>query len=166
MAPSDPILARLLAEHTQLRDLAATLGGMLAASEPPSDGTLTDTRWSMARLMLRHLPVEDRHVFRRLEAHDNPAVRARMAGFRIDLNALYGAYQHHGARWTEDTVRADWFGYRAATRHLLASLTGMMDREESELYPLLDDAPAAEGRAPDARNWAGDAWAIRANLGR
>lgn len=167
MSSDDPVAARLLLEHDQIRSISAELTGFTDAPSPPLNDRLTECRWTLARVMLRHLPVEDRHIFRRLEAHPDPGVRGAMARFRHDLNDVYALYQRHSDRWTERAVREDWDEYGTTTRHLLAALNRMMDREEAELYPHLAGAPMmAEGRSADARNWAGDAWAIRANLGR
>jgi hypothetical protein len=164
---SDPVIDRLLGEHEQLRVIAAELTILLDRPEPPAADTLSDCRWRMARLMLRHLPVEDRQVFRRLDAHPEPRVRAKMADFRLDLDARYDTYRTHSEKWSVDCAIADWAAYRASARRQIVQLKEALLREESEIYPLLDGAPPAPAERPiDQRNWAGDAWLIRGQLGR
>jgi hypothetical protein len=160
------IIDRLLDEHRQLRAIAGELSALLDRPEAPADDSVSDCRWRMARLALRHLPLEDRHVFRRLDQHPDPNVRAAMARYRREFEGGYAAYQQHSERWTDAAVRQDWGGYRHATRRQLAFLEERLTREEQDLYPHLASAPPAEGRTPELRNWAGDAWAIKASLGR
>jgi hypothetical protein len=167
MALSDPVIARLLAEHAQLLALGANLAALLDQPEPPTAEALSDCRWQIARLLLRHLPVEDRHVFLRLDAHPDPAVRATMAAFRVGLEERYAIYRKHSEQWTIERAIAEWNNYRPSARRQILMLEEGLRKEEEELYPLLDGAPPAPAeRSADHRNWAGDAWVLREQLGR
>ncbi len=166
MASPDPVIARLLAEHVQLLAFGVDLAALLDRAEPPTAEALSDCRWQIARLLLRHLPVEERHVFLRLDAHPDPAVRATMAAFRIGLDGRYEIYRKHSEQWTIERAIADWTSYRVSARRQILMLEEGLRKEEEELYPLLDGAPPVAERSADQRNWAGDAWVLREQLGR
>lgn len=162
-----PHVRRLLDEHEQLRGLSRDLMTLLAQPAPPAAETLADLRWNIARTVLRHLPNEDRYVYRRLFRHTRPDAIATAKFFQQDLQHTYEPYRVHSERWTIEAALADWPTYCAATRRLLIAVDDRMQREEEQLYPHLRDAPDfVPERCPDAHNFAGDAWAIRASLGR
>lgn len=162
-----PHVQRLIAEHTQLAQMGQALIALLDRPEPPSAEILSEHRWNIARTVLRHLPTEERYVYRRLDEHRRPEAIRIAQRFRDDLANTYEPFKAHSERWTIDAALADWTTYRVATRRLILMLDDRMQREEAELYPQLVDAPHfVPERSADTPNFAGDAWAIRASLGR
>lgn len=158
---------RLLQEHDQLRAIGGELSAYLDGAEPPANDALADCRWRMARLILRHLPAEDRLVYRRLELHPDPAVAALAHRYRRELDGLFDLFQEHSARWTSEHVVANWPEYRVAARRLVAGLIERMRHEEEALYPRLATCPELPvERAAGDRNWAQAGWLVRESLGR
>lgn len=147
-----------------MRDASLALAE-LVAGEPVEREVLQTARWRVARELLRLLPVQDRLVYARLDAHPDPAVRATALRYRAETATIYAAYEAHSERWTLDAALANWATYRFAVGQQAAAVVARFEREEAELLPLLADAPALpDQRSPDDRNWAGDGWAFRERL--
>lgn len=159
------MLPRLLEDHARIRDVCAELLALVSADQPCAAETLADCRWRLASQVLRHLPIEDRHVFQRLERHPDPAAVARTERFKAERDMIYGAFQRHSDTWTSETVPGRWTEYRSQARRLIGLLLTRIDREERELYPLIAGAPDKEPeRRPDDKNWAGDSWQLKARI--
>lgn len=159
------MLPRLLDDHDRTREACAELLALIGRDQPCPPELLADCRWRVASLVLRHLPVEDRHVYQRLESHPDAAAVACAERFKEEREVIYGAFQRHSAMWTPETVAAGWEEYRSQARRLINLLLARLDREERELYPLLAGAPETTPvRRPDDRNWAGDGWTLRATI--
>jgi hypothetical protein len=64
---------KLLDDHARMREVCAELAALVAGATPCALNALADCRWKLARLILRHLPVEDRLLYQRLSLHPDPA---------------------------------------------------------------------------------------------
>jgi hypothetical protein len=158
------VIEKLRNDHLKLRQMSANLLEIVRSEEPADLKALSICRWELARLLLQHLPVEDRHVYRRLESDPRPTVSALAKKFRTELESSYDRFKEHTDRWTGEAIVADWAGYRTMVSALIRAMLDRIDREETMLYPLLTDAPAAPERQPTDRNWAGDGWSIREKI--
>jgi hypothetical protein len=161
--PTAMIRARLLMEHRQIEALADRILAALEPSEPKQDA-VAEARWALAKVIVQHVAYEDRAVCLPLEQHERPDVAAVAKGLKAHLLGTQAEFTAHTARWTTAAMVADWHGYRRATRHQLDVLCARIAREERELFPLIELLES--GAAPHAaeRNWARDAWTVRAAL--
>jgi hypothetical protein len=130
------VLDTLLDGHRTLRSLAGKIEAILDGPAPKDQIKLGQLRWAFTREIMKHLTLEERHVYDLLIANPSPAVRATAASFKDSLGALYADYQKHMQRWQSPTA-ADWPVYSAATRSLIARLRKRMNDEEQQLYSLI-----------------------------
>ncbi len=158
------MLDRLRSDHARLKEVSTELLALVETDAPCDPATLADCRWRLARLLLQHLPVEDRHVYRPLEQDVRPEVALTAKRFRLELEASYARFQDHADRWTGDAIVSDWPGYRSTVRQLVQSLHARIEREEATLYPLVGDAARVATHQPTDRNWAADGWSLREKI--
>ena len=142
----------------------ATLARQL---DSPGVDELNDARWRFTRTLLRTLTLKDRMIYPRLRLHADPAAREVAERFDKSTVVDYERFAAHTKRFPPDVVVRDWRAYAVAVRLRTAELEDRMDREERELFPLLDDAPRiASIPFSQGTNWAADAWRVRAMLGK
>lgn len=131
----------MCAQHQELREVAAVYRRELGRAAPDPKA-LADCRWRLLRLISGHIAYETAHLYpalRRCGAHAEDAGK-RMAS---ELERLTGQLHAHVREWTGERISGDWAGYRRTSYTLIDMLTARMDREEQDLYPLLDLAKAA-----------------------
>lgn len=140
------IVEKLKNEHAELRRVADELNRLVAGMTPCDPGALARCRWQLARLVIQHLAGEDREIYSR--PHD-PASPLGITASRLkdELGGLYSTFHLHIATWSGEAAIRDWKAYRAETRSLLKTLADRIDREERDLYPLVE---AGESRAKAA----------------
>lgn len=154
------------AEHRRLRECTAEMAAIARRFDPPGVEELNDARWRFSRTLLRTLTLKDRMVYPRLRLHADPAARAVADRFCQSTGADYAKFAAHTHQFPPDVVVSDWRAYAVAVRLRTAEVAARLDREERELFPLLDDAPRlASVPFSQGTNWAADAWRIRALLG-
>ena len=159
------MISRLLDDHQKLRAAGMKMDLLLSSETCCDLNQLAALRWEVASLILRHLPIEDRVLFHRLEGHPSTSVVSRAAAYRSELDALYGRFRSHTEAWTREAIALDWDTYRRASATLISDLLDRMEREETELYPRLADVRETEQqRRPTDRNWAADAPQIRSRV--
>lgn len=159
------MIERLLQDHQKIRQNAATFLVLVSRPEPCDPDILADRRWALARLILQHLPVEERHLYRHLENAHDPAVVALADASRHRLEKLYGRLRQHTETWQAGTIDRDWPTYCMQTSALMGELIDRINEEEAELYPQLERvAHIGTERRPTDRNWAGNSHLIKANL--
>lgn len=118
------------------------------------------------RSLLRTLTLKDRMIYPRLRLHPDAAARNVAERFSTSTKADYERIAAHSRRFPPEVVLREWQLYAAAVRVLANEMDGRLDREERELFPLLDSAPRiASISFSQGTNWAADAWRIRAMLG-
>jgi hypothetical protein len=159
-------LDQFFAEHSRLLECTAEMAAIARRLDPPRVEELNDARWRFSRTLLRTLTLKDRMVYPRLRLHADPAARAVAERFCQSTTADYERFAAHTKRFPPDVVVRDWRAYAVAVRLRTAELVDRLDREERDLFPLLDDAPRlASMPFSQGTNWAADAWRIRALLG-
>lgn len=159
-------LDQFFAEHRRLRECNAEMAALARRLDPPGSDELNDARWRFTRTLLRTLTLKDRMIYPRLRLHPDAAARATAIRFDESTKTDYERFAAHTRRFPPDAVVRDWRAYAVAVRLRTAELADRLDREERELFPLLDDAPRV-GSMPFTQgvNWAADAWRIRNMLG-
>jgi len=127
----------LKAHHTKLRDLA---GQILSATKLPalaaSAGPVRDLLTKMSGILLVHLAAEDHSFYPRLLADKRREVSDAAARFQQEMGGIKEGFGQYIKQWTRDAIAADPTGFTRDTTSLLTKLSGRMDREERELYPL------------------------------
>ena len=135
-----------LREHQRIEGLARVLERLTRLPERPHAGDFLALRTSFANLVMGHLKREERVVYAllrtglRREQEPVPAKTWRELG---DFSSTFAEY---GRRWTRPSIAADWRGYCAETRFILARLRERAAVEEATLYPLVELEHMARAR--------------------
>ncbi len=138
-----PMIAKLLNEHNQLRRMGRQLGRLIAEPRPPEQVGLFEVRREFASLLVAHLKNEDWVLYPRLLASKDRSIAATARQFIDELGGLSDAYARHTRSWTAFTIAADWEGYCRDTALLIAALDERIEREDRELYPLMQQVDQA-----------------------
>jgi hypothetical protein len=136
MLPSD----RFRRQHEELLHLALEIDAALEA--PAFPGNARDVRRMMARLkgkLLVHSSMENEALYPHLLQHADSDIRAVAQRLFDEFSAIYDALAQHHSQWsTVDRIEASSTDYARDTRAIFETLKLRMDRENSELYPLVD----------------------------
>lgn len=155
------MIDKLRHQHRLLRGFATEILGLVCRDTSCDLQKLAEARWRFARMLHQHLAAEERTIYRPLERDPRPDVALLAQSFRRELDDAYTRYEQHVDYWTHDRIERDWLTYRAAERHLAAFFFARMDREEAELFGLVNPSPDIAIRTPGDRNWAAHGLAVR-----
>jgi hypothetical protein len=158
------MVAKLRNQHDQFRELAAGLKILLRGRTPANPDVLAAGRWRLTRLLLQHLSAEERTIYRPLERDPRPEIAVLAHSFKCELDAAFARLEEHIDLWTRARIDADWRGYAIATGHMIDFWLERMDREEAQLFHLVNPKADINVRTPGDRNWAAGGWAIRQKI--
>lgn len=128
-------------DHGALLALADTLDALIAA-DTPDEALIADCRWTLARLVMNHLSVEERHVQLHLDRSRARGVDQATCDLRIGVDTINAKFSEHLTRFAPDAIAGDWPEYRAHIAMLTASLRQRIAREEAAIT---DDRMRAAG---------------------
>ena len=161
------MFAKMLTDHARMRELADRLEALLRLSEPCDMALLADIRWQLASTIMRHLAFEDRHLYCPMANHRDAAIAQTGRRFQDEQRGIFARYAEHAQHWTPDHVSRDWNGYRSAALAFLPILRRRMEIEELRLYPMAQESGIeVEATVLTENNWARDAFAIKAKVGK
>jgi len=126
-------------QHAEILGIAKKVDGALARL-PDAAGEVRTQLTALAAKVNVHLAMEDDALYPRLQAHADPKVRTLAKKFTDEMSGIKVAFQKYIATWNEPAIRGDAAGFVAATKGLFAALAQRIQRENTELYPLLDKA--------------------------
>ena len=128
-----------LKQHKKIVVHATELANMIRAGKLP-DNTSKAAR-TVKRLLLEivsHLNVEDQKIYPMMQNHEDSHVRSIGAHFQDEMGKMAPAVVAWGEKWAaQGTISDDPDGFINETRGLFKVLKNRIDREETELYPLL-----------------------------
>ncbi|TPG14294.1 hemerythrin domain-containing protein [Sphingomonas oligophenolica] len=155
-------VVRLLSEHSKLRLLGNDLVALVSTAEVCDFDELARRRWDLARTVHLHLAYEDRQLFVPLDSDPRPHVRAAAAAAKRGVEQLHALYTAHVEHWGDHEVTARWGEFQVAVKVMVARMIAKLDREETDLFPLVaDDDDIVGCWQPGMRNWAGDGVALK-----
>jgi hypothetical protein len=129
-------------QHEELAALGAELLRAVTAEAAALD--VVALRCDIARFIgkLRvHASMENEALYPRLHAHADVAVQAKARALFDEVSGIYAAAWTYQEKWrSAEAVAADVAGFARETKRLLKTLYLRMDRENRELYPLVDAA--------------------------
>ncbi len=88
----------------------------------------------------RHLIAEERTIYSILEQHSDARVRETARAFAAEMGVLLETVIRYTSKWQRSEIEAHPLEFAQATWLILATLEARVDREDAELYPLLDRA--------------------------
>lgn len=95
-----------------------------------------------------HLAAEDKTLYPRLMASSDSEAAETASRFSSEMGGLAEVYFAFAAKWrTSRAILTDPEGFRRESTAIFAALATRIERENSELYPLVDDITAHSQRA-------------------
>ena len=139
-----PFRTQLRYEHDLLVGMAEALGaGARSDAAPPELPQLLLLLGQFTQLLQVHLLREDSVLYPALESSNDRIVVALAAGMREEHGALARHVRAFEQTWSADEIRRRWRDFTADLSDILDMVRQRIDRENDELYPLLDAAPDA-----------------------
>lgn len=138
MMPKKREIERLRAEHAALETLSQFLMELVAAAHPPRATELAAVRGMLRDTLVRHLKCEDWALYPRLRATGDYELNRLAKEFVDEMGHIAGDFADYDARWTGEAVEADWPGFCAETTGILAALGMRIEREDRDLYPVVE----------------------------
>ncbi|MCK9396926.1 MAG: hemerythrin domain-containing protein [Methylobacter sp.] len=122
----------ILTEVTELRKLIQT-------GISQNAGTIAKKIVAISSTIKLHLAAEDRTLYPRLLASDNPDVAQLGIIFQAEMGDIAAAYMEFARRWNlESKVSADPDGFKEDANNIFKSLHQRIQRENKKLYPLAE----------------------------
>ncbi len=146
-------IERLSNEHRRLLTLAGHLGRHIAGAFPPDANAREDFNTVRTRFrteLIAHLKREDWVLYPSLLASGDRELTDTAQNFVGEMGHISDAFAAYSRQWLPDAIAADWPGYCAATKTLLAALAARIEREDAGLYPLALTVEAVDARAAAA----------------
>ena len=136
-------LNRLREEHESLAIIVGRLSAMIAQDSPPPSRELYVLRMELTSALIHHLRSEDWMLYPRLLVSCDRRLADIAREFSKEMGGLSKAFRDYVEQWGAYAIKGGWKRYQRETAEILNSLTVRMDREERDLYPLLELKKAA-----------------------
>ena len=131
-------LSRLQQEHTKLGGLFKRLRNAIESADCPSQVELFELRRQLVSTLLAHLKLEDWALYPRLIQSDQKDFASTGQAFKDEMGGLAPAFLAYSEKWNANSISADWSSYCADTRAVLDALENRLEREDRDLFPLLE----------------------------
>lgn len=139
--------AQLRDEHDRILRQASGLAGIV--DRDMNRDLASEARAAIVgldRLLVVHLTAEDDWMYPMLMASADQRISAAAGACFHDMGGLRGAWLAYREQWSAEAILSAPERFRAATRGVIGALALRIERENAELYPLVDrlaDAVAA-----------------------
>ena len=130
---------RLHAEHEEIMEMAAALRVVLSEPVAPALGELFELRAKLTDSLIKHLKAEDWILYPVLLQSDDSDIAEIARQLQNQGGSFSADYAQHCHRWNTITIMEDWRTYQSESLRLLDRLEHRIDREETELYPLVGE---------------------------
>jgi hypothetical protein len=141
-------LSKLRDEHACLLRLIAQLRHFLSRPAPPSDQGIIRLRNQLKTTLLNHLSAEDHILYPRLKRSKDSILSGTAVKFSEQMGELAKRYAEYDARWEGKDIFCNWPEFCRETEGVMDALHIRIERENNELYPLL------ERRGAPLQEWA------------
>ena len=140
--------AQLRREHASILRQATTLAG-LANSRMTREVAeqACDCIFAIDTLLVGHLAYEDERLYPLLAQSAEPAVRDLASSCCEEMGGIRGAWVDYRDQWTVDRILSEPDRFSGATSGIVGALAIRIEREDSALYPLLDQVLSLQARA-------------------
>lgn len=139
--------AQLRDEHDRILRRASGLAGIV--DRPMTRELACEARAAIEgldRLLVVHLTTEDDWMYPMLMASADRQISAAAGACFEDMGGLLGAWLAYRDQWSAEAILSAPDRFSSATRGVIGALALRIERENTELYPLVDrlaDGPAS-----------------------
>lgn len=142
---------RLRSEHDRILRQASALAGLAGIRMTRDVAEEAQALiLGLNRLLVDHLVTEDEWMYPLLMEADDAAVRTVATACFEDMGGIQGAWTAYRDLWNADAILIDPVRFKSATDAVMGALALRVERENVELYPLMDKVLVADtgiGRA-------------------
>jgi hypothetical protein len=123
-------------QHEQLRTIVAEIPTVASQA---SEATIRGILIKFIGTLRAHLAMEDTYLYPAMLEHPDQNVRAKAQAFKQEMGDLAGAVDAFYHKWSQaGAISGDPNGFVQAWSTTRASLLNRMNREDSDLYELVD----------------------------
>jgi hemerythrin-like domain-containing protein len=132
--------SRFKHEHKVILGIVSQLEDLLDAEALAANGTPAHQLVAeLAGLLTEHLRVEDAVIYPSLVTHSEPSVRATAQLLAKRIGGIGRTFEAYVGAWAAgETISGDPARFVAETRGMMRALKNRIEREDRELYPLVD----------------------------
>lgn len=136
-------LAKLREEHAEIVKIVRRLADFVELPSSPPQVELFALRRELSSALIAHLKAEDWVLYPRLINSGDDEIATIASDFSNEMGGLAAAYLAYSDKWNTVAIAADWAGYCTETGVIIDALTNRIQRENRELYPLLEQLDRA-----------------------
>jgi hypothetical protein len=127
-------------QHQEILMLVKELQPRLDATTLKQDAAPVAAGLQRLAVMLKaHLALEDASLYPKLLTHTDASVAATAQRYQQEMGGLRTAFVNYVERWpTASSIQEQPDGFVAQTRDVVAALLARIEREDGELYPMLE----------------------------
>ena len=131
-------LVKLRGEHACLIEIAQRLNAIIELGAPPPSAGIEALRRELATALIAHLQAEDWLLYPGLLNSHYPAIVDVARRFNAEMGSLSRTFIDYSERWMLKPAVSDWATFCRETRSITDALIERIERENKELYPLLE----------------------------
>ncbi len=132
------ITIKLRDDHDALLKLISLFRDILRQPVAPAGIDLVNFRSAFSKELLAHLTREDWLLYPSLLQSSDKLIASTAQTFIDEMGGLLAAYKAWSGNWPTERIIADWQTFAAETSAVLDALGERIDRENNELYPLVE----------------------------
>ena len=132
------ITTELRNDHAELVRYIGQLRQIISRPKAPASIEMFQFRHGFTKTVLAHLTTEDWVLYPAMLRSTDGEVVATAKRFMDEMGGLRDTYKAWLARWPTDAIGDEWAAFVIETSSLLDSLSNRIQRENYELYPLVD----------------------------
>lgn len=132
------ITLKLREDHDVLVRLVSDFRDILRQPVAPAGIDLVKFRSAFSKELLAHLTREDWLLYPSLLQSSDKAISGTAQKFMDEMGGLLAAYKAWSGEWPTERITADWKAFVTETSALLDALAQRIERENNELYPLVE----------------------------
>lgn len=130
---------RLKEEHVVVLTAVTELKNLVKRGIAENADAIATAIVSMSSRIKLHLAAEDRFLYPSLANSTNPAVARLGKTFQQEMGHIAAVYAQFAGKWNSAMeVTADPEGFRADANNVFKALHQRIQRENQELYPLVE----------------------------
>lgn len=127
--------------HTELLDIAGEIAGYFDSSSKVTDSA-SEIRKLLVQLSGKlsfHLSMEDNYLYPKLMQDADPKIADTAKKFADEMSGIANVFKEYSTKWQEKTIAAEPDNFITATKGLFVAVQNRINREETELYLLLNE---------------------------